>query len=67
VKKPIFNDDEPEKGLFVFTEEMHLKRGYCCGNGCLHCPYDYKNVIDLDKKQYFIERQKENKCQKKSK
>jgi Family of unknown function (DUF5522) len=32
-----------DKGLFVFTETYHLKRGYCCKNGCLHCPYDFKN------------------------
>jgi hypothetical protein len=25
--------------LFVFTREYHLKRGYCCKNGCRHCPY----------------------------
>lgn len=28
-----------ENGLVVFTEKFHLKRGYCCGNGCRHCPY----------------------------
>ncbi|HCW09159.1 MAG TPA: hypothetical protein DGG95_17520 [Cytophagales bacterium] len=28
-----------ENGLMVFTEKFHLKRGYCCGNGCRHCPY----------------------------
>ena len=28
-----------EIGLMVFTEIYHLKRGYCCGNGCRHCPY----------------------------
>ncbi|NBU20470.1 hypothetical protein EBS43_03485 [bacterium] len=26
-------------GNLVFTEFYHLKRGYCCKNGCLHCPY----------------------------
>lgn len=31
-----------ENGLYVFTEEYHLKRGYCCGSGCRHCPYGYK-------------------------
>ncbi len=31
-------------GLLVFTEKYLLDRGYCCGNGCLHCPYDYKAV-----------------------
>ena len=28
-----------ENGLMVFTEAYHLKRGYCCGSGCRHCPY----------------------------
>jgi hypothetical protein len=28
-----------EKGLMVFTRSYHLKRGYCCKNNCLHCPY----------------------------
>ncbi|MBN3522181.1 hypothetical protein JYB62_19415 [Algoriphagus lutimaris] len=28
-----------EEGLMVFTKHYHLKRGYCCGNGCKHCPY----------------------------
>ena len=23
----------------VFTEAYHLKRGFCCGSGCRHCPY----------------------------
>jgi len=32
-----------EDGLFVFTAKYHLKRGYCCGNGCKHCPYGVKN------------------------
>ncbi|WP_161627716.1 DUF5522 domain-containing protein [Eisenibacter elegans] len=28
-----------ENGLYVFTAKYHLKRGYCCKNGCRHCPY----------------------------
>jgi hypothetical protein len=27
------------QGLMVFTEKYHLKRGYCCGSGCKHCPF----------------------------
>jgi hypothetical protein len=23
----------------VFTAAYHLRRGYCCGSGCRHCPY----------------------------
>jgi hypothetical protein len=28
-----------ENGFMVFTEAWHTQRGYCCGNGCRHCPY----------------------------
>lgn len=35
-----FNGD----GLMVLTEKYHLERGYCCGNGCRHCPFDYERV-----------------------
>ncbi len=33
-----------ENRYTVLTSIYHLKKGYCCGNGCLHCPYDYINV-----------------------
>lgn len=33
-----------ESGLMVLTGNFHLKRGFCCGNGCRHCPYDHENV-----------------------
>ena len=38
-----------EEGLVVMTEKYHQERGYCCGNGCKHCPFHYKNVIELEK------------------
>lgn len=28
-----------ENGLFVFTKWYHIRRGYCCGNGCRNCAY----------------------------
>ena len=28
-----------EDGLMVATRAFLLRRGYCCGNGCLNCPY----------------------------
>jgi surfactin synthase thioesterase subunit len=28
-----------EQGYMVFTELYHTQRGYCCKNGCKHCPY----------------------------
>ncbi|WP_420148461.1 DUF5522 domain-containing protein, partial [Spirosoma sp.] len=30
------------EGYVVFTALYHKKRGYCCRNGCRHCPYDFK-------------------------
>ena len=29
-----------ENGLLVMTAAYHIKRGSCCGNGCLWCPYE---------------------------
>ncbi|HET8809616.1 MAG TPA: DUF5522 domain-containing protein [Flavobacteriaceae bacterium] len=28
------------EGYRCFTEQYHLKRGYCCKSGCRHCPYN---------------------------
>lgn len=33
-----------EEGYVVLSEKYHRERGYCCGNGCRHCPYRYENV-----------------------
>ena len=33
-----------EEGYIVLTEKYHLEKGFCCGNGCTHCPYNYENV-----------------------
>ncbi len=38
-------------GNYVFTEAFHLKRGYCCKNGCRHCPYNFKRKFNLDNDQ----------------
>jgi hypothetical protein len=34
-----------ENGFYVFTAKFLKKRGYCCDNGCRHCPY--KNNEEL--------------------
>ena len=39
-----------EQGLMVFTEKYHLKRGYCCKNGCRHCPYGFQENKKTSKK-----------------
>ena len=28
-----------EGNNMIMTEAYHIKRGYCCGSGCRHCPY----------------------------
>ncbi|MFD0932938.1 DUF5522 domain-containing protein [Psychroflexus salinarum] len=30
-----------KEGYRCFTEQYHLKRGYCCKSGCRHCPYGF--------------------------
>jgi hypothetical protein len=30
---------DPRTGLFVLTADFLARRGFCCGNGCRHCPY----------------------------
>ncbi|MBK8499543.1 MAG: hypothetical protein IPL52_12205 [Flavobacteriales bacterium] len=32
------------EGYLVFTEQYHLRRGYCCGNRCKHCPFGHEAV-----------------------
>jgi hypothetical protein len=33
-----------EGGLLVFTSKYLKNRGYCCGNCCRHCVYNWKKV-----------------------
>ncbi|MGN6491827.1 MAG: DUF5522 domain-containing protein [Agriterribacter sp.] len=40
----------------VLTASFLQKRGYCCGRGCLHCPYQYENVPEPRKSQLLAER-----------
>jgi len=28
-----------DHGLMVLTTRYHLRRGFCCEQGCRHCPY----------------------------
>ncbi|HEY8561163.1 MAG TPA: DUF5522 domain-containing protein [Pyrinomonadaceae bacterium] len=36
-----------DNGLMVLTAHFLQKRGYCCGNGCRHCPYQEKEKPKL--------------------
>jgi len=49
-----YNDD----GYIVLTEKYHLERGYCCGSGCLHCPFNYINVPEPKRSILLISKQK---------
>lgn len=39
-----------EGGYIVFTEKYHLERGYCCKNGCRHCPWKKPSQQDIETK-----------------
>jgi hypothetical protein len=36
---------EEKSGLMVLTSFFLQKRGYCCSNGCVNCPYDPPHTI----------------------
>ena len=38
--RPMAGDFYIEGEHVVFTAEYHRRRGYCCGSGCRHCPFD---------------------------
>jgi hypothetical protein len=50
-----------EKGLLTFTANYLLDRGYCCGNGCKHCPYDYEAVPEPNRSYLLAKRSDGNK------
>jgi len=52
-----------EQGLIVFTERYLRERGYCCGNGCKHCPYEFINVPE-PKRSELIKKRQENRSKK---
>lgn len=51
----IYNDE----GYIVLTEKYHLERGFCCGNGCINCPYQYERVPE-PRRSFLITNRKEN-------
>ena len=62
--KPPFIEGEHwylnEQGYTVLTEKYHLQRGWCCGNGCKHCPFHYENVPE-PKRSYLLGGEKQGK------
>lgn len=49
-----------EQGFMVFTGQYLLKKGICCGNGCRHCPFKYKNVPEPKRSLLLKERAERN-------
>ena len=49
----------PERYM-VFTEKFHLEKGFCCGNGCRHCPFNYINVPEPQRSELLKGRGKES-------
>jgi hypothetical protein len=45
-----------ESGYMVLTEKYHLAKGYCCGNGCLHCPFDFDAVPEPKRSQLIAQK-----------
>lgn len=43
-KTPLVEGDDfyCEGAAMVFTARYLARRGYCCENGCRHCPYDFR-------------------------
>jgi hypothetical protein len=40
-RPPVESEDFYWEGAtMVFTARFLSRRGYCCGNGCRHCPYE---------------------------
>lgn len=50
-----------EEGYIVLTEKYHLNKGYCCGNGCKHCPYEYIAVPEPKRSELLIKKGNEKK------
>ena len=41
----------------MLTEKYHLEKGYCCGNGCKHCPYHFENVPEP--RRFYLRKEKD--------
>lgn len=65
MKKIIDDEEEYETGSFEpLSADYLLQRGYCCGNGCKNCPYEYKNVPQPLREQLLKNRKINNESEK---
>lgn len=49
-----------EEGMMVLTAHYLKNRGYCCGNGCKNCPFDYIQVPEPKKSLLLKEREQQD-------
>lgn len=49
-----------EQGLMVFTTAYHLKRGKCCKNKCLHCPWNFGKTNKQQSPKSSFKQEKSN-------
>ncbi len=47
-----------ENQNLVMTERYHLERGDCCGNGCRHCPYDFRGVANVAERENLMQKRR---------
>lgn len=45
-------------GYVVLSEQYHLEKGFCCGMGCLHCPYNYESVPEPRKTELLSQKER---------
>lgn len=48
-------------GYIILTEKYHLEKGFCCGMGCLHCPYNFENVPEPRRSLLLTSKDKQTK------
>lgn len=48
-----------DNGFVVLTAHYHETRGYCCGYGCKHCPYNYDCVPEPKKSAILSQQQQQ--------
>lgn len=46
-----------DNGYMVLTEKYHLAKGYCCGYGCRHCPYNFDCVPEPKRSDLLAKRE----------
>jgi hypothetical protein len=67
--KPLIEGEDfyyNDQGYMVLTAQYLLQRGFCCGNGCKHCPYDYMAVAEPRRSELLAKRRSDGESTKES-